>query len=74
MRANPPPTADHAGRATAPLLDVHAVAAMLDCSTRHVFRQADAGQLPRPLRIGQLVRWRRADIDQWIESGCPRVR
>jgi excisionase family DNA binding protein len=60
---------------TAPvLLDVRAVAALLGCSARHVYRLADAGQMPPPLHLGALVRFRRADIDGWLAQGCPRVR
>jgi excisionase family DNA binding protein len=61
-------------RDPAALLDVHAVAALLDCSARHVYRLADAGRMPRPLKIGALVRWRRADLDEWLVAGCPAVR
>jgi excisionase family DNA binding protein len=53
------------------LLDVRAVAAMLDCSPRHVYRLADAGRMPAPVRIGALVRWRRTDIDNWLKDRCP---
>ncbi len=56
------------------LLGVRAVAKMLDCSTRHVYRLTDAGRLPSPLKLGALVRWRRADIDNWLAAGCPAVR
>jgi len=56
------------------LLDVEQVAALLRCSTRHVYRQADAGKMPRPLKLGSLVRWRRALILAWIAEGCPAVR
>jgi excisionase family DNA binding protein len=58
----------------AQLLDVRAVAQLLNCSPRHVYRLADAGRLPAPLRLGALVRWRRADLDAWLAQGCPRVR
>lgn len=61
--------------ATAPaaaLLDVAAVAELLDCSRQHVRRLADAGRMPRPLRIGSLCRWRRAELDAWLAAGCPR--
>lgn len=55
----------------AELLDVRAVAALLGgCSTRHVFRLADAGRMPKPIRLGSLVRWRRAEVMRWIEGGC----
>ncbi|HUY93332.1 MAG TPA: helix-turn-helix domain-containing protein [Pirellulales bacterium] len=60
---------------TAPaMLDVRAVAALLDCSTRHVRRLADAGRMPPPLKLGALLRWRRADLDAWLADGCRPIR
>ena len=57
------------------LLDVRAVAALLGgCSTRHIYRLADAGRMPRPVKLGTLVRWRRAEVLDWISAGCPAVR
>lgn len=56
------------------LLDVRAVAALLDCSPRHVYRLSDAGRMPPPVRIGALVRWRRSDLDAWLADGCPSTR
>ena len=53
------------------LLDVGAVAALLGVSTRHVYRLADGGRMPRPLKLGGARRWDRAAIDDWIRSGCP---
>jgi excisionase family DNA binding protein len=70
----------NSGTATAPepstaqLLDVRAVAALLDCSPRHVYRLADAGRMPAPVRIGALVRWRRTVLDSWLVAGCPATR
>ena len=61
-------------RDPAALLDVRAVAALLGCSPRHVYRLADGGRMPAPLRIGALVRWRRADLDAWLAAGCPPIR
>jgi excisionase family DNA binding protein len=55
------------------MLDVRAVAALLDCSVRHVYRLADAGRMPRPVKLGALVRWRRAEVESWIADGCPAV-
>src|SRR5262249_57632003 len=54
----------------AQLLDVRAVAALLGCSARHVYRLADAGQMPAPVRLGTLVRWPRQAIEEWIAGGC----
>jgi len=57
----------------AELLDIRAVAALLGgCSIRHVRRMADAGLMPRPLKLVHLIRWRRSDLDAWIAAGCPR--
>jgi excisionase family DNA binding protein len=56
------------------LLDVQAVAQLLACSPRHVYRLADAGKMPPPVRLGALVRWPRAAVEEWIAAGCPVVR
>jgi excisionase family DNA binding protein len=61
-------------QSTAALLGVRPVAALLDCSVRHVYRMCDAGKMPPPVRLGALVRWNRTVIDQWIAAGCPSVR
>ena len=55
----------------AKLLDVQAVAELLDCSKRHVYRLSDAGRIPAPVKLGTLVRWPRAAIEDWIAAGCP---
>ena len=59
---------------SAKLLDVQAVAKILGCSTRHVYRLSDAGKMPAPLRLGSLVRWSRQSIEEWIAEGCPSCR
>jgi excisionase family DNA binding protein len=53
------------------LLTVGDVAELLGCSTRNVYRLADSGRMPRPLRIGGMVRWPRATIEAWIADNCP---
>jgi excisionase family DNA binding protein len=61
-------------QATPALLDVRGVAVMLGCSSRHVQRLGDSGRMPPALRLGILVRWSKATIEQWIAEGCPPVR
>ena len=56
------------------LLDVDQVATMCRCSARHVFRLADGGRMPRPIKLGTLVRWRRGEVLDWIAGGCVPVR
>lgn len=53
-----------------PLLDVRAVAALLNCSESHVWRLVDGKRLPKPLKIGRLVRWSQSTIEHWINQGC----
>jgi len=67
-------TAFSPAETSARLLDVQAVAQMLGCSTRHVYRLSDAGKMPAPLKLGSLVRWNLARIDEWIAAGCPSCR
>ncbi len=68
-RREPIPPADNS--APPALLDARATAALIGVSSRSVYRLADAGKMPRPVRLGRLVRWRRADLDDWIGRGCP---
>ena len=61
-------------RASSLLVGVNDVAAMLQCSPRHVWRLADSGRMPRPYKIGALCRWDRAVIERWVSDGCPSCR
>jgi excisionase family DNA binding protein len=69
LTLNPPVAADSPA-----LCDVRSVAALLQCSPRHVYRLSDAGRMPPPLKLGALVRWRRQDLDNWLAGGCKPVR
>ena len=53
------------------LFAVGTVARLLDCSTRSVHRWTDKGFMPRPLKIGAMVRWKASAIREWIADGCP---
>jgi len=56
------------------MLNVGDVAKMLRCSTRTVYRLADSGRMPRPVKLGALVRWPRDEIEGWVADGCPNCR
>jgi len=58
-------------RPAAALMTIDEVARLLNCSTRTVYRLNDAGRVPRPVRLGSLLRWNRRVIEQWIADGCP---
>jgi predicted DNA-binding transcriptional regulator AlpA len=66
--------ADDVPAQAAALLDVQALAKICHCSTRHIYRMADAGRCPRPVKLGALVRWRRSEIEAWIAGGCKPIR
>ncbi len=51
-----------------PLLTVKDVAKMLQLSTRTIFRLAEKGSLPKPLRIGGSVRWQPKTIKEYLKS------
>jgi len=54
--------------------DVNVVSFKCACSPRHIYRLADAGRMPSPIRLGSLVRWDLDEIDRWIAAGCPSCR
>ncbi|TWU33738.1 helix-turn-helix transcriptional regulator [Novipirellula artificiosorum] len=56
------------------MFSVDALAERWNCSARHVYRMADSGRMPRPIKLGSLVRWPIAVIEQWEQDGCPNVR
>ena len=55
------------------MLTVRALSELLNCSQRHVYRQAENGKIPAPIKIGALNRWSAKVINQWIAAGCPPV-
>lgn len=68
-------SATPATQPTAELLDAAGVAAMLSVSPKTVRRFQQAGKLPAPIRLSRgIVRWRKRDLEQWLEAGCPSVR
>ena len=53
------------------MLSVQQLGRLLNCSARHIYRLADRRAMPQPLHLGNLVRWRRGEIERWITLGCP---
>ena len=53
------------------LLTVKQVADALSVSERHVHKLNNSGRLPRPVRLGRSVRWRREELESWVEAGSP---
>jgi len=53
------------------LLRDEQVAKLLGVSRRQIWKLLSAGVMPEPVRVGGSVRWREADIVNWIQAGCP---
>ncbi len=63
---NMPPRPTPFGSAT--LVDAKEIACFLGCSPKHVRRLAEQGRLPKPVKVGRLLRWPRQAIERWLES------
>lgn len=56
------------------LIDGHSAASLTGISARTLHRLAERGEAPRPVRVGRSVRWRRQELEDWIEGGCQPTR
>ena len=53
------------------LISTDDLAVLIGVSTRTIWRLLSAGKIIEPVRFGGTVRWNRAQIQEWIEQGCP---
>jgi predicted DNA-binding transcriptional regulator AlpA len=53
------------------LISIESLAAMLGISPRSVWRRLSGGEMVEPIRIGNSVRWRLQDVEDWVAAGCP---
>ena len=53
------------------MMSADEIATCLGISSRTVWRLKAKGDLPKALKIGRAVRWKKSDILEWIEQGCP---
>lgn len=56
------------------LISAEKVAELLGISKRTLWRLLSAGRLPEPIRLGSVVRWKRDELQEWIEEGCPPLQ
>jgi predicted DNA-binding transcriptional regulator AlpA len=59
------------GDDTSLLITLPDLAKMLKISTRTAARLRSRGKLPKAIQLGGCVRWRRSEIQAWIDAGCP---
>lgn len=53
------------------MLNAKQVASELGVSLRTVRSWDNSGRLPRPIRVGRVVRWSAEELARWIKSRCP---
>lgn len=46
-------------------------AKMLNVSVRQLWRLNSTARLPKPIRLGHCVRWRKAELEAFVVAGCP---
>lgn len=56
------------------LIDTKSTAMLLNISPRMLYRLHQVQAVPEPVRLGRLVRWRLAEIIEWVDSDCPPRR
>ena len=52
------------------LINAKAVAKLLNCSARQVWKLLAGGRLPAAVRLGRSVKWRESDVQRFIAVGC----
>ena len=52
------------------LLSEDDMASLLGVSSGAVRRLNAGGKIPEPVRLGNFLRWRRTEIESWVDRGC----
>lgn len=53
------------------LIDANEAARMCSMHRASWYKSIAGGKAPAGIRIGNMVRWRRHEIEAWIDAGCP---
>jgi len=72
---SPPEASQRRTEQSEPLLwNAKTLAAALSIGERTLWRLDAMGKVPRAVRLGKSKRWKRQEILEWIEMGCPDRR
>ncbi|MGE0536262.1 MAG: helix-turn-helix transcriptional regulator [Pirellulales bacterium] len=61
-------------RRSAILLSAKELGELFSVSTRSIWRMRSAGEIPEPIEMGGLTRWRRTEIEAMIDLAGPKKR
>jgi len=53
------------------MIDTKTFARLLSISSRHLIRLQSMKAVPEPVHLGRRIRWRLAEVLEWIEADCP---
>ena len=53
------------------LLSANDVGRILGIGLSTVWRHHSAGRLPLPVHLGGATRWRKDELESWVDLGCP---
>jgi len=59
---------DHAQHTTDNLIQISALVEMLQRSRASIYRDIKRGAFPKPLKLGSSSRWRRSEIEAYIDE------
>lgn len=54
------------------LTTVQAIMALMKWGRTTAWRKIRNGEFPPPLKIGRAIRWRKADVEEFLRSGLER--
>ena len=55
------------------LVDTREATKLLKVSSRKLWEMENSGRMPKAVRIGRAVRWSYAELQAWIDEGCPEM-
>lgn len=53
------------------LIDTKEATKLLRVSSRKLWQMYNTGEMPKPIKIGRTVRWAYAELQAWVDAGCP---
>lgn len=53
------------------LIDTRAATKLLNVSARTIWQMTHTGKMPKPIKIGRLVRWSYEELQAWVKAGGP---
>jgi excisionase family DNA binding protein len=53
------------------LIDTSAARKLLNVSARTIWTMTQTGKMPKPIRVGRLVRWSYEELQAWVKAGGP---